>query len=145
MAEWRERSPIARFQRWALDNGLLHEDEVKAIETEVEVQLRNDVAACEQAMRDSAEPPDHFFHRVRAGQSDDQAVRDALSDYASTEPERSWWQEEQPVSLLIDEAETIWSAIAERDDWAPLEEKIAAIRQLGQALGPAPVPSGHVG
>ena len=49
VAEWRERSPIARFQRWALDNGLLHEDEVKAIETEVEVQLRNAVAACEQA------------------------------------------------------------------------------------------------
>lgn len=103
------------------------------------------VAACETAMRGSGEPPDHFFHRVRAGLCDDRAVRDALSAYASTVPERSWWQEEQPVSLLIDEVEAIWAAIAESDDWAPLEEKIAAIRRLGQALGPAPVPSGHSG
>lgn len=101
------------------------------------------VAACETAMRGSGEPPDHFFHRARAGLCDDQAVRDALSAYASTVPERSWWQEEQPVSLLIDEVEAIWAAIAESDDWTPLEEKITAIRRLGQALGPAPAPSGH--
>lgn len=49
VAEWRKRSPIARFQGWLLDNNLLHQDEVDAIETEVEAQLRNAVAACEQA------------------------------------------------------------------------------------------------
>jgi pyruvate dehydrogenase E1 component beta subunit/2-oxoisovalerate dehydrogenase E1 component len=32
-----------------LENGLLHQDEVDAIEAEVELQLRNAVAACEQA------------------------------------------------------------------------------------------------
>lgn len=49
VAEWRKRSPIARFQSWLLDNGLMHQDEVDAIEAEVEAQLRNAVAACEQA------------------------------------------------------------------------------------------------
>ncbi len=49
VAEWRKRSPITRFQSWLLDNGLMHQAEVDAIEAEVEAQLRNAVAACEQA------------------------------------------------------------------------------------------------
>jgi pyruvate dehydrogenase E1 component beta subunit/2-oxoisovalerate dehydrogenase E1 component len=49
LAEWRKRSPITRFQGWLLENNLLHQDEVDAIEAEVEAQLRNAVAACEQA------------------------------------------------------------------------------------------------
>ena len=49
VAEWRKKSPITRFQGWALENGLLHQDEVDAIEAEVELQLKNAVAACEQA------------------------------------------------------------------------------------------------
>jgi 2-oxoisovalerate dehydrogenase E1 component len=49
VAEWRKKSPITRFQRWLLDNKLLHQDEVDAIEAEVEAQLKNAVAACEQA------------------------------------------------------------------------------------------------
>jgi pyruvate dehydrogenase E1 component beta subunit/2-oxoisovalerate dehydrogenase E1 component len=49
VAEWRKRSPIARFQGWLLDNDLVHQAEVDAIETEVEAQLRNAVGACEQA------------------------------------------------------------------------------------------------
>jgi 2-oxoisovalerate dehydrogenase E1 component len=49
VAEWRKKSPITRFQGWLLDNNLMHQAEVDAIETEVEAQLRNAVAACEQA------------------------------------------------------------------------------------------------
>ncbi len=49
VAEWRKKGPIVRFQSWLLDNNLIHQDEVDAIETEVEAQLRNAVAACEQA------------------------------------------------------------------------------------------------
>jgi pyruvate dehydrogenase E1 component beta subunit/2-oxoisovalerate dehydrogenase E1 component len=55
VAEWRQRSPITRFQGWVLENGLLHQDEVDAIEAEVELQLRNAVAACEQAPWESVE------------------------------------------------------------------------------------------
>ena len=40
--------------------------------------------------------------------------------------------------MLIDEVEAIWAAIAERDDWQPLDAKIAAIRRMGEALGEPP-------
>ena len=101
------------------------------------------VAACENAMRASSEAPDHFFHQVRAGRVAGPAVADALVGYAATDHDRGWWRDNPPVSLLIDEVETIWSAIAERDDWAPLNHKVATIRQLGQALGEPPEPAGH--
>jgi hypothetical protein len=45
--------------------------------------------------------------------------------------------------MLIEEVEEIWSAIAERDDWRPLEAKIEAVRDMGRALGEAPAPAGH--
>ncbi len=49
VAEWRKRSPITRFRSWLLDNGLMKQAEINAIEAEVEAQLKNAVAACEQA------------------------------------------------------------------------------------------------
>lgn len=49
VAEWRQHSPIVRFQSWPLDNGLMHQAEVDAIEAEVEADLAQAVAACEQA------------------------------------------------------------------------------------------------
>jgi hypothetical protein len=36
--------------------------------------------------------------------------------------------------MHIEEVEAIWSAIAERDDWAPFNDKIAAIRRMGEAM-----------
>ena len=39
----------------------------------------------------------------------------------------------RPETLLIEEIERLWSAIAERDDWGPFEAKIAAIRARGAA------------
>ncbi len=45
-----------------------------------------------------------------------------------------YWSDPEPCSMHIDEVETIWSAIAERDDWTPFEAKIAAIRRMGEAM-----------
>jgi hypothetical protein len=45
--------------------------------------------------------------------------------------------------MLIEEVEAIWSAIDERDDWQPLENKVAALRRMGEGHGAAPVPAGH--
>ena len=45
----------------------------------------------------------------------------------------AYWQGD-PCSMLIDEVETLWSAIDDRDDWAPLHAKIANIRDMGAAL-----------
>ena len=45
--------------------------------------------------------------------------------------------------MLIDEVESIWSAIDENDDWQPLFDKVAALRRMGEAHGPALAPAGH--
>jgi uncharacterized protein YdiU (UPF0061 family) len=45
-----------------------------------------------------------------------------------------YWSDTEPCSMHIDEVESIWSAIAERDDWRPFEAKIAAIRRMGEAM-----------
>jgi uncharacterized protein YdiU (UPF0061 family) len=47
----------------------------------------------------------------------------------------AYWQGDTPQSMLIDEVEAIWAAIAERDDWAPLFAKVDAVRAMGEALG----------
>jgi uncharacterized protein YdiU (UPF0061 family) len=39
----------------------------------------------------------------------------------------------RPETLLIEEIERVWSAIAERDDWGPFEAKVAALRARGAA------------
>jgi uncharacterized protein YdiU (UPF0061 family) len=101
------------------------------------------VAACEAAMRDSGAQPDAFFHRHRGGRNGDGALADALDGYAPAGDPHPLWDEPAPPTLVIEEVERVWAAIAERDDWRPLEEKMAAIRRLGQALGEAPVPAGH--
>ena len=45
-----------------------------------------------------------------------------------------YWSDPGPCSMQIDEVEAIWSAIAERDDWQPFEDKVRAIRRMGEAM-----------
>jgi uncharacterized protein YdiU (UPF0061 family) len=40
-----------------------------------------------------------------------------------------------PEEMLIDEVEAIWTAIADDDDWGPLEAKLARVEKAGQARG----------
>ncbi len=42
----------------------------------------------------------------------------------------SYFEREAPVTLLIDEIESIWSPIAARDDWGSYEEKLKSIRSF---------------
>ena len=46
-----------------------------------------------------------------------------------------YWSGEGPCSMLIGEVEEIWSAIADRDDWQPFNNKVKAIRLMGEAMG----------
>ncbi len=64
VAEWRKRSPILRFQAWLLENDLIHASETSQIEAEVEAQIANAVAACEQA---PWEPVEDLTRHVVAG------------------------------------------------------------------------------
>ena len=50
--------------------------------------------------------------------------------------DHDYWRDDRPCSMHIDEVEAIWAAIAERDDWAPFEAKIAAIRRMHDAMTP---------
>lgn len=48
VAEWREKGPIVTFQKWLLDSGLIHEDEIAAIEAEVEQEISDAVQFAEE-------------------------------------------------------------------------------------------------
>lgn len=45
-----------------------------------------------------------------------------------------YWSQVEPCSMHIDEVEAIWSAIAERDDWQPFNDKVTAVRLMGEAM-----------
>jgi serine/tyrosine/threonine adenylyltransferase len=48
--------------------------------------------------------------------------------------DHSYWQGNAACSMHIEEVETIWTAIAQADDWQPLETKVADIRTMGAAM-----------
>jgi len=101
------------------------------------------LAACETALRESGEAPDEFFFRHRGGRNAAGTLAEALAGYEPTDASHAHWTDERPQTMLIEEVEAIWSAIAERDDWQPLTDKVAALRRMGEAHGPAPTPAGH--
>ena len=67
-----------------------------------------------------------------------QAFFNLLQSYEAASPERlevPYFEAEAPCTMLIDEMETLWAPIAASDDWSLFYEKIAAIREMGAALG----------
>ena len=52
----------------------------------------------------------------------------------STTVTHKYWSEDAPCSMHIGEVEAIWAAIAERDDWQPFNDKVAAVRRMGEAM-----------
>jgi TPP-dependent pyruvate/acetoin dehydrogenase alpha subunit len=44
---WRKRGPIVRFQGWLEQNGMIHADELKRIESAVEAEIADAVAFAE--------------------------------------------------------------------------------------------------
>ena len=104
------------------------------------------VAACEKALVGSGEAPDAFFHRHRGGRAAEGALAEALASYRAGDSDRHpYWRDPASQSMLIDEVEALWAAIDRKDDWRPLEDKIAAIRRMGEAHGTPPAPAGHPG
>jgi len=45
-----------------------------------------------------------------------------------------YWSDDEPCSMHIDEVEAIWSSIADADDWRPFNDKVNAIRRMGDAM-----------
>jgi len=85
---------------------------------------------------------DRFFFDWRGGRDPgadrypSEAFRELAGMLQGREHPRShpYWSGPAPCSMHIDEVETIWSAIAERDDWQPFNEKITAVRSMGEAM-----------
>jgi uncharacterized protein YdiU (UPF0061 family) len=97
------------------------------------------VLAAERLMRAEGGLIDAFFIDWAGGRVPDgadsaerAALIAALAGRAATRG--AWWRQAAPQSLHIAEVEALWAPIAERDDWAPLMRKIAAIRAMGAAL-----------
>ena len=95
-----------------------------------------------KALQTRAVPIDRLFFDWRGGRDPggdlyaDAPFRDlAASLVGRNHPAaHAYWSDADPCSLPIGEVETLWAAIAEQDDWRPLETKIAAIRRLGEAM-----------
>lgn len=101
------------------------------------------VEAAERAMARGKIPIDIFFHGYRGGRLPDtrqsgefsDAFEAILADYRpAVEDTHPYWTASTPCSMLIAEVERIWSAIAEKDDWDPLMQKVEAIRTMREAL-----------
>lgn len=48
-----------------------------------------------------------------------------------------YFQRPKPVTMVIDEVETLWAPIAERDDWSLFEAKLRDVAELRDARGPS--------
>ena len=128
----------SRFED-ALVDALLWRLGVRSVDTSGDRSL---VAALIHALQQSGVPLDRFYFDWFGGivpanySSEFDEVRRLLSPYEPREPrQHPYWSDDEPCSMHIEEVEAIWSAIAERDDWAPLEAKVAAIRRMGEAHG----------
>ena len=67
-----------------------------------------------------------------------QAFRRALADYEPDTPGRltnPYFSRREPEELLYDEIESIWSLIAQRDDWSLFEAKLEGIDEARNAWG----------
>ena len=101
------------------------------------------VAASEAQLAASQMPPDSFFFAHRGGRDAQGALAQSLEGREPLPGGNSYWDADGPQTMLIEEVEDIWSAIAEHDDWVLLENKVAAIRAMGEAHGAPPPPAGH--
>ena len=96
--------------------------------------------AVERTLLATQTPLDRFFFDAFGGTlpaiyGEEWAEVRALLAAARPRNDRThpYWSDE-PCSMLIDEVEAIWSPIAEHDDWTALHAKVAAIREMGEAL-----------
>jgi len=103
---------------------------------------RDLAAALIKALATRAQTIDRVFFDWRGGRDPGAELypADAFRDLAHAlqgreQPQRHpYWSGEAPCSMHIDEVESIWSAIAEHDDWQPFNNKVKAIRLMGEAV-----------
>ena len=103
---------------------------------------RDVVAALINALATRAQPIDRIFFDWRGGRDPGvdfypgESFRDLARLLSGRERPQShpYWSDRAPCSMHIDEVEGIWSAIAEGDDWQPFDDKVRAVRRMGEAM-----------
>ena len=60
--KWRKRDPIVRFQKYLVDKGLLSEDKIAGIESEVLEEIQAAIDGAEEKMKTLGDPIDMFEH-----------------------------------------------------------------------------------
>ena len=100
--------------------------------------------AMEAALAGTQAPLDRFWFDWRGGGARTggydgplwDSLRAALDGYAAAPgaTAHGYWADAAPQTMLIDEVEAIWAAIARDDDWGPFHGKIAAVRRAGDAM-----------
>lgn len=102
------------------------------------------VAASAAHMREHRQTPDAFFWQQRFGREAAGALADALAGYERlSSAQEGRGPGYQPPTLLYEEVQRLWAAIADHDDWQPLRDHVAATRAWGDLLGDPPVAAGH--
>ena len=139
--------------REALVGAMLRRLGLKASEVEADIPLVNAAFKAISVGGDRMRWEPFFFDWFGGLASEDRAMSGPRTDlYGSDEflafrgvlagrdadrPERlasAYFQAPEPVELLYDEIEALWSAIADRDDWAPFNAKLSAIESARTAL-----------
>jgi uncharacterized protein YdiU (UPF0061 family) len=85
------------------------------------------------AARAADSPSKEFYAHETFG-----AVREALEGFvprAEVDLTRPFFRRRAACTLLIDEVESLWAPIAERDDWSAFETKLADIDAMREAYG----------
>jgi uncharacterized protein YdiU (UPF0061 family) len=96
-----------------------------------------------RALATKAQPIDRIFFDWRGGRDPGASLYPAdefrelarLLEGRQSPRTHPYWSDDEPCSMLIDEVEAIWSAIADHDDWQPCHNKVTAVRRMGGAMG----------
>jgi serine/tyrosine/threonine adenylyltransferase len=99
------------------------------------------VECSERAMVSGHIAIDRFFHAHRGARTANLDINDTaysefmsvLSTFQASSDPHAYWRDEHPCSMHIEEVETIWNLVTEKDDWHCLYNKIADIRRMGSA------------
>ena len=112
------------------------------VEARVLEEDRKLTGALIRALQSRGASIDRFFFDWRGGRDPgaerypSDPFRELATLLAGRERAQShpYWSDADPCSMHIAEVEAIWSAIAEGDDWQPLNDKVRAIRRMGEAM-----------
>ena len=96
-----------------------------------------------RALTETQAPFDQFWWDWRGGYAQSESypgpqwteLADTLAPYRD-ERAKAASSDPDPPTMLIDEVERIWTAIADHDDWDPFTAKITAVRRFGAILNP---------